>query len=59
MQRTTDLVDFREPLEHRHQPAVLPLRKLEVDQIVVEVIGFGARSDGKKLVSRGVDEDGP
>jgi len=47
-----------ESLEDLDEPAMLVLRKVGIDDVVVEEIGAGARCYGEQLVSRGVDEDG-
>jgi hypothetical protein len=56
-ERVFDLVDFREALEHGDQPAMLALRDLEIDDVVVEVVFARAGSDRHELFPRCVDQD--
>ena len=57
-QQIAHLVHLGEALQHRHETAVLALRELEVDDVVVEVVFPVAGGDGRELGARGVDQDG-
>ena len=58
-QECTHLVHLGEALEHRDEPAVLPLGQLQVDDVVVQVVGAVARRDREQLRTGGVDQHGP
>ena len=47
---------FREALQHGHQAPMLALRDLEVDDVVVEVVFAGARSNRDQFFPRSMDQ---
>ena len=53
-----DLVHLAEPLEHRHQPPVLPLRRVEIDDVVVEVVLAVPRRHRHELGAGRMHENG-
>ncbi len=57
-QQIADLMHLREPFEHRHKLAVLPLGDLEIDDVVVEVVLPIARRHRLELAARGMNQDG-
>ncbi len=58
-QERADLVHLGEALEHGHEPAVLALGELQVDDVVVQVVFAVPRRDGDQLAAGGVDQHGP
>jgi hypothetical protein len=58
-QERAHLVHLGEALQHRHEAAVLALRELQVDDIVVEVVFPVARGDGHQLAAGCMDQHGP
>jgi hypothetical protein len=50
---------FRVTAEQRHHDGVLVSCRLEIDDVVVEIVLEGAGRDGKELSTRGVYENGP
>ncbi len=57
-QQVAHLVDGGEPLQDRHEPAVLPLRRVEVDDVVVEKVLARPGRHGEQLGARGVYQYG-
>ena len=58
-QQGAHLVHFGEPLQHRDEVPVLPLRQLQIDDVVVEVF-FPVRGRHRhELAARGMHENGP
>src|SRR5213078_3045234 len=58
-QEGPDLVDLREPLEHRHEAVMLALRELQVYDVVVEIVFAATGRDRHELAAGRVDQDGP
>ena len=57
-EEVADLEDFREALQHGDEAAVLALRQVEVDDVVVEIVFAVAGRDRHELGPGGVHQDG-
>ena len=56
-QQIGHLVDLRKALQDGDEAAMLPLRRLHLDDVVVEVVALVSRRHGAQLGTGGMDED--
>src|SRR5438034_1247563 len=58
-QERAHLVHLGEPLQHRHEPPVLALGELQVDDVVVQIVFPVSGSDGDQLAAGGMYQHRP